>query len=105
MVGARQLSLMKKSAYFVNLARGGVVDENALYECLSEKPTAGAAIDVMEIEPPRKDHPLIQLGNVLFTPHIGGSTREAQKRGEWGAAEEVVRVLQGQDPRNPVFRR
>ena len=105
MVGARQLSLMKRSAYLVNLARGGVVDENALYECLSEKRIAGAAIDVMEIEPPRKDHPLIQLGNVLFTPHIGGSTREAQKRGEWGAAEEVVRVLQGQDPRNPVFRR
>jgi D-3-phosphoglycerate dehydrogenase len=105
MVGARQLSLMKKSAYLVNLARGGVVDENALYACLRENRIAGAAIDVMEIEPPRKDHPLISLGNVIFTPHLGGSTREAQKRGEWGAAEEVVRVLQGEDPRNPVFPR
>ena len=102
MVGERQLSLMKRSAYLVNLARGGVVDENALHQCLDEKRIAGAAIDVMEIEPPRKDHPLIQLGNVIFTPHIGGSTREAQKRGEWGAAHEVVRVLEGKSPLNPV---
>jgi D-3-phosphoglycerate dehydrogenase len=102
MVGERRLSLMKRSAYLVNLARGGVVDENALHKCLDEKRIAGAAIDVMETEPPRKDHPLIQLSNVIFTPHIGGSTREAQKRGEWGAAQEVVRVLEGKNPLNPV---
>jgi len=57
----------------------------------------------METEPPPKDHPLLTLDNVLFTPHIGGSTREAQRRGERGAAEEVVRVLEGKAPRNPVF--
>jgi D-3-phosphoglycerate dehydrogenase / 2-oxoglutarate reductase len=102
MVGERQLSLMKRSAYIVNLARGGVVDEDALHKCLIEKHISGAALDVMEIEPPRKDHPLIQLSNVIFTPHIGGSTREAQKRGEWGAAQEVVRVLEGKRPLNPV---
>ena len=102
MVGAGQLALMKKSAFLVNLARGGVVDENALLQCLSEKRIAGAAIDVMETEPPPKDHPLLALGNVLFTPHIGGSSREAQTRGEWGAAEEVIRVLQGEKPRNAV---
>jgi phosphoglycerate dehydrogenase-like enzyme len=95
---------MKKTAYLVNLARGGVVDEDALYRALSERRIAGAAIDVLETEPPRKDHPLLALDNVLLTPHIGGSTREAQKRGEWGAAEEVVRVLEGKSPRNPVFR-
>jgi phosphoglycerate dehydrogenase-like enzyme len=93
---------MKRSAYLVNLARGGVVDEDALHKCLIEKHISGAALDVMEIEPPRKDHPLIQLSNVIFTPHIGGSTREAQKRGEWGAAQEVVRVLEGKRPLNPV---
>ena len=103
LVGERQLSLMKKSAYLVNLARGGVVDEDALVRCLSEQRIAGAAVDVMETEPPRKDHPLLGLDNVILTPHIGGSTREATKRGEWGAAEEVVRVLEGKRPRNPVF--
>jgi D-3-phosphoglycerate dehydrogenase len=103
MIGEAELSRMKTSAYLINLARGGVVDEDALYRALSQKGIAGAAIDVMEEEPPRKDHPLIGLENVIFTPHIGGSTREAQKRGEWGAAEEVVRVLEGKRPRNPVI--
>jgi len=103
MIGAKQLALMKKSAFIVNLARGGVVDEDALAASLSEKRIAGAAIDVMESEPPRKDHPLLALDNVLLSPHIGGSTREAQTRGEWGAAEEVVRVLQGERPLNPVI--
>ena len=102
MLGSQQLALMKKSAFLVNLARGGVVDEDALAACLREKRIAGAAIDVMENEPPRQDHPLLALDNVLMTPHIGGSTREAQTRGEWGAAEEVVRVLQGDRPLNPV---
>jgi D-3-phosphoglycerate dehydrogenase len=59
---------------------------------------------VLEAEPPRNDHPLLNLDNVLLTPHIGGSTREATLRGERGAAEEVVRVLEGKEPRNPVFR-
>jgi D-3-phosphoglycerate dehydrogenase len=103
MVGERQFSLMKKSAYLVNLARGGVVDEEALLKILVEKRIAGAAIDVLEAEPPRKDHPLLKLENVLLTPHIGGSTREATRRGEWGAAEEVVRVLEGKSPRHPVI--
>ena len=103
LVGERQLSLMKRTAYLVNLARGGVVDEEALYRCLSEKRIAGAAIDVLETEPPRKDHPLIGLDNVIFSPHIGGAAREATSRGERGAAEEVVRVLEGKRPRNPVI--
>jgi D-3-phosphoglycerate dehydrogenase / 2-oxoglutarate reductase len=103
MIGAKQLALMKSSAFIVNLARGGVVDEDALAASLGEKRIAGAAIDVMENEPPRKDHPLLALDNVLLSPHIGGSTREAQTRGEWGAAEEVVRVLKGERPLNPVI--
>ena len=102
LIGERQLALMKKTAFLVNLARGGIVDEGALLQCLTEKRIAGAALDVLENEPARKDEPLLALGNVLFTPHIGGSTREAQSRGERGAAEEVIRVLQGEAPRNPV---
>jgi D-3-phosphoglycerate dehydrogenase / 2-oxoglutarate reductase len=105
MIGGRQLSLMKRSAYLVNLARGGVVDEDALYKFLSEKRIAGAALDVLETEPPPKDHRLIGLDNVIFSPHIGGSTSEALSRGERGAAEEVVRVLEGKAPKNPVFQR
>ena len=103
LVGERQLALMKMSSYLVNLARGGVVDEEALHKALAEKRIAAAAIDVMELEPPRKDHPLLRLDNVIFSPHIGGSTREATSRGERGAAEEVVRVLEGKRPRNPVI--
>ena len=103
MVGERHLALMQKTSYLLNLARGGVLDDQALYRALHEKRIAGAAIDVMETEPPPQDHLLLGLDSVLFTPHIGGSTREAQKRGEHGAAEEVVRVLEGKAPRNPVF--
>jgi len=105
MVGERQLSFMKKSACLVNLARGGVADEEALYRCLAERRIAGASIDVFETEPPRKDHAMLRLDNVIFTPHIGGATREAQARGEWGAADEVVRVLQGGKPRNALLHR
>ena len=103
MVGAGQLALMKATAFLVNLARGGVVDEDALLAALRDKRIAGAAVDVMEQEPPSTDHPLLALENVLLTPHIGGSTREAQTRGEWGAAEEVVRVLSGGRPLNAVI--
>lgn len=103
MVSTKQFGLMKKSAFLVNLARGGVVDEQALVEALREKRIAGAAIDVMETEPPAKDHPLLGLDNVLMTPHLGGSTRESQESGEWGAAQEVARVLQGEAPQNPVI--
>lgn len=103
MIGEPQLSLMKGSACLVNMARGGVVDEDALFSALSGRRIAAAAVDVMEEEPPRRDHPLIGLDNAIFTPHVGGSTREAQKRGEWGAAEEVVRVLEGGRPRHAVI--
>ena len=102
MIGEKHLSLMKTSAYLINMARGGIVDEDALYRVLSQKRIAGAALDVMENEPPGKNHPLFQLNNAIFTPHLGAVTREASKRAEWGAAEEVVRVLEGKSPKNPV---
>jgi len=102
MIGQRELSLMKPSAYVINMARGGIVEENALYKALTQRQIAGAALDVMENEPPPRDHPLFQLDNVIFTPHLGAITLEASKRGEWGAAEEVIRVLEGKRPKNPV---
>jgi D-3-phosphoglycerate dehydrogenase len=103
MIGDKEFALMKPSAYFINVARGGIIDEDALYRALSQKKIAAAALDAMEPEPPRKDHPLFQLENAIFTPHIGAVTVEASMRGEWGAAEEVIRVLEGKRPKNPVI--
>jgi D-3-phosphoglycerate dehydrogenase / 2-oxoglutarate reductase len=102
MFGAAELGLMKRSSYLINAARGGIVDEAELLAVLRDKKIAGAALDVVENEPPARDHPLIQLDNVLWTPHLGAVTLEASERGEWGAAQEVVRVLEGKRPKNPV---
>ena len=102
MIDERRLALMKASAYLINAARGGIVNEDALWRALKERKIAGAALDVVENEPPPKDHPLFQLDNVILTPHIGALTLEASKRGEWGAAEDVIHVLEGKKPKNPV---
>ncbi|HKY08032.1 MAG TPA: hydroxyacid dehydrogenase [Candidatus Binatia bacterium] len=102
MIGRKELALMKPSAFLINAARGGIVDEDALGAVLREKKIAGAALDVVADEPPGKNHPLIQLENVLWSPHIGAMTLEAAQRGEWGAAEEVIRVLESKRPKNPV---
>jgi len=102
MIGAAELALLKPSAYLLNAARGGIVDEHELLQVLRRKRIAGAAVDVMAEEPPPKDHPLLNLDNVLCTPHLGAMTLEAAQRGEWGAAEEVIRVLEGRRPKNPV---
>jgi D-3-phosphoglycerate dehydrogenase / 2-oxoglutarate reductase len=103
MIGGKELKLMKPSAYLINAARGGIVDEAELCRALKNKKIAGAVLDVVEDEPPEKDHPLLQLENVILSPHIGAMTLEAAQRGEWGAAQEVIRVLEGQRPKNPVF--
>lgn len=79
LIGAEELALMKPTAYIVNAARGGVVDEAALAKALEEGKLAGAALDVFEHEPVRPDHPLLKLENVVVIPHLGGATREAQK--------------------------
>ena len=89
---------MKRSAFLINAARGGIVDEEALGAVLRERKIAGAALDVVADEPPAQNHPLIQLDNVLWTPHLGAVTLEASQRGEWGAAEEVIRVSGKQTP-------
>jgi D-3-phosphoglycerate dehydrogenase len=102
MIGARELAMMRPTAYLINAARGGIVNEDALYHALERRQIAGAALDVVVNEPPEKDHPLFRLDNVVWTPHLGAVTLEASKRGEWGAAEEVVRVLEGKRPKNPV---
>ena len=102
MIGAKELALMKRSAFLVNAARGGIIDEDALCTVLKQRKIAGAVLDVIASEPPAKDHPLIKLDNVLWTPHLGAMTLEASERGEWGAAQEVIRVLESKRPKNPV---
>ncbi|HIP35062.1 MAG TPA: phosphoglycerate dehydrogenase, partial [Methanothermococcus okinawensis] len=77
-IGREQISLMKKNAIIINCARGGLIDEKALYEALRNRKIRAAALDVFEEEPP-KNNPLLTLDNVIGTPHQGASTEEAQK--------------------------
>src|SRR5215208_3440986 len=79
LIGAREFARMKAGVRVINCARGGLVDERALYEAIREGRVAGAALDVFEEEPPPADHPLLSLEEVVATPHLGASTREAQE--------------------------
>lgn len=101
MIGEPQLRAMKPTAYLINTARGGLVDEAALYQALRNKVIAGAALDVFVEEPPLGS-PLLQLDNVILTPHIGAHTREAIERMGVMAAQNVVLTLQGGQPLNRV---
>lgn len=92
-IGAEQLAMMKKSAMLINCARGGLVDEAALYDALKNGQIAKAALDVYEQEPP-KDSPLFELDNITFTPHLGASTREAQVAVSVEIARQAVTYLQ-----------
>jgi D-3-phosphoglycerate dehydrogenase / 2-oxoglutarate reductase len=88
-IGAREFSLMKPGARLINCARGGLIDEQSLYSAIKEGKVAGAALDVFEEEPPPANHPLIQLEEVIATPHLGASTREAQEGVAVTVAEQV----------------
>ncbi len=99
MIGRRELALMKHNAVIVNTCRGGVIDEQALYEALKSGRLFGAGIDVWEdAEPPAKDHPLLTLPNVVATPHVAGNTFETQARSSLRVAQQVVDVLSGKPP-------
>ena len=97
LIDEEKLSLMKPTAYLINCARGGVVDEDALYRFLKDGKIAGAAIDVFEEEPP-KGSKLLELENVILSPHIGASTKEAQIRAGTICVEQVMKVLRGEEP-------
>lgn len=92
MVNYQKLSLMKKSAYLINTARGKVVDENDLLKALNEGLLAGAALDVFEIEPPTQSE-LLNNDKVILTPHIAGQTEESQYKAGTQVAEEVLKFL------------
>lgn len=95
LIGAAELALMKPTARIVNCARGGMVDEEALYTALKEGRLAGAALDVFAAEP-CTDSPLFSLPNVVVTPHLSASTTEAQDANGRYIAQYVLRVLRGE---------
>jgi len=103
MLGREQLALLKPSAMVINVARGGIIVEEALYQALVAGQLAGAALDVFEEEPAR-ENPLFALDNVIVTPHLGACTREAQIRVAVEVAEDIAGVLRGEPPANPVNR-
>lgn len=94
MIGAERLALMKPTARLVNTSRGGIVDEDALYEAISSGRLAGAALDVFESEP-AAGHRLSKLDGVVLTPHLGAMTAEAQALAANVAAEKIIQVLRG----------
>jgi D-3-phosphoglycerate dehydrogenase len=90
MVGAQELKKMKRTVRLINTSRGGVIDEKALAEALQAREIAGASLDVYEIEPPPKDHPLFKTDAVTLTPHLAASTEEAQVKVAVDIAEQFV---------------
>lgn len=96
-INADMISKMKPTAFLINCARGGTVDEDALYTALQNKSIAGAGLDVFEQEPP-KDNPLLSLDNVSLTPHIGAGTKEGQIKAGTICAEQIIKVLDGKQP-------
>ena len=97
-IGAREFSLMKPTAYFINTARGPIVEERALYAALAEKRIAGAALDVFEVEPVAQDNPLLKLENVIVTPHSICWTDEFFRNNAESAFRSVVAVATGKTP-------
>jgi D-3-phosphoglycerate dehydrogenase len=102
MMGLEQFKRMKPTAYFINTARGELVDERALYTALSEGLIAGAGLDVLESEPPGHDNPLLKLSNVLITGHFAYYSEESREELFKWPWEEVARVLQGEWPQGLI---
>lgn len=101
MIGEAELGRMKPTAYLINTSRGGLIDEGALYRTLKTRRIAGAALDAFAVEPPTGS-PLLELDNVVLTPHLGAHTAEAIERVGVAAAENVIRALQTGEPLHRV---
>lgn len=100
-VAKKEFAMMKKNAFIINCARGGIINEEDLYEALLNGDIGGAGLDVFEKEPPI-DSPLLSLDNMVVTPHIGASTREAQRDAAIIVAKEIKKVFSGESPKNVI---
>jgi D-3-phosphoglycerate dehydrogenase len=105
LIAGEQLAQMKPTAYLINMARGPIVDQAALTLALTNGTIRGAALDVLEQEPPSPDDPLLKLDNVIFTPHAASWTFEAVEQLRRDTAQNVVTVLQGKLPSSIVNRK
>jgi D-3-phosphoglycerate dehydrogenase len=103
MFNAARLARMKATAYLVNTARGGIIDEPALYTALSRGKLAGAGLDVFAQEPTSPDNPLLKLPNVIAAPHMAGVTRESLDRMGVQTARNILSVLDGRPIRENVI--
>src|SRR5690606_10816722 len=101
LIDSRAFEKMKPGVRILNCARGGIIDEGALLEAIQSGKVAGAALDVFETEPPG-DHPLLRLPQVIATPHLGASTREAQENVAVDVCVEILHILRGEPFKNAV---
>ena len=103
MVGEKELRMMKPEAFIINTARGGIINEGDLYRALSENRIRGAGLDVFVKEPPLPDeNPLLSLDNMIVSSHLGSVARESTIKMATQAAEEILRVIEGNRPKNPI---
>ncbi len=102
LIGAEQFALMRPETIFINISRGKVVDEPALIEALQQKRIRAAGLDVFEREPLGQDSPLLQLNNVVATPHIGSATHETREAMARCAVDNLLAALAGERPANLV---
>jgi glyoxylate reductase len=101
-IGERELSLMKPDATLINIARGAVIDTDALTEAMARDRIAAAALDVTEPEPLPRDHPLLTMPNVIITPHLGSATVETRRRMAEISVENLLAGLRGEPLPHPV---
>ena len=104
LLGEEQFKMMKRTAFVINTARGGIIDETALAKALCNGWIAGAGLDVLLDEPARKSNPLLESENVVVTPHVAWYSEESLRSMSREAAEEICRVFSGELPRNLVNR-
>lgn len=102
LINKETLSIMKKTAFLINVARGGLVDEEALAEAVKNGEIAGAGLDVVKKEPMPKEHIFNQFDNILVTPHLAWYSEDASEDLKTKCAQEAIRFIKGEKPRCPV---